>query len=178
VKAADIERTQRETDYDLLRRELAVLRGEVGVERGLQALKAEIAAAKSEIPRLPEIEARVDAKQSKLEAEQARLERELAKTKDRLATLRARHSETQYGLAQLERQAKQRAPEIEIKLETTSSQFVMRDIDPDAMEAWRRFAAGMLEAQQDAETTLSITRATGAAGQVVALPVRRNGNAA
>jgi chromosome segregation ATPase len=175
AKAADIERTQRETEYDLLRRELAVLRGEVGVERRLQALKAEIAVAKAEIPQVPAIEARVTAELAAHKTEIERLEAQLKTTKDRLSNLR------DYTLTQMERkQAKRAAPEpaIEIKLETSATQFVMRDIDPAAMDAWRNFVAGMLQAQQDAETTLSITRATGATGQVVALPVRKNGNAA
>ena len=175
AKAADIERTQRETEYDLLRRELAVLRGEVGVERGFQALKAEIAVAKAEIPQVPAIEARVTAELAAHKTETERLEAQLKTTKDRLSNLR------DYTLTQMERkQAKRATPEpaIEIKLETSATQFVMRDIDPAAMDAWRNFVAGMLQAQQDAETTLSITRATGAAGQVVALPVRKNGNAA
>lgn len=175
AKAADIERTQRETEYDLLRRELAVLRGEVGVERGFQALKAEIAVAKAEIPQVPAIEAQVTAELAAHKTETERLEAQLKTTKDMLSNLR------DYTLTQMERkQAKRATPEpaIEIKLETSATQFVMRDIDPAAMDAWRNFVAGMLQAQQDAETTLSITRATGAAGQVVALPVRKNGNAA
>jgi hypothetical protein len=162
-------------ELELSKRELALLQKEIGLERGLRALHEEVATARADIPRLPDIEARVDAKQTSLEAEVTRLRSELATTKDKLATLRAQHSQTQYGLDQLEReQSKKVAPEIEIRLETANTHFVMRDIDPNAMEAWRQFVAGMLEAQQDVETTLSVARP----GQVISMPVRGKGNAA
>jgi hypothetical protein len=158
------------TRYELgvVRRELVTLREEVALERGFQALKAEIAAAESEIPKIPAIEARIDTEHAKLKREQARLERELTKTKERLSKMRVDQSIADYRLSEHLRE--QPAPGVELKFETASTSFAVKDLDPNAAAAWREFVAGVLDAQQDAATSMSISDA----GRVIALPLRRH----
>jgi hypothetical protein len=59
-----------------------------------------------------------------------------------------------------------------VKFEIADGQFTMPDMHSDAAAAWRRFVADMVEAND------GIMTPNDPAGQVVALPVRRSGNAA
>src|SRR5262245_43498968 len=94
-------------DIEVLRREIATLREEVRVERGLQDLHKEVARARREVPQLPALEERLRAEQNiarvDISAEQAQLRRELETTKRSVSVLRARHSNTDFNLAQFMR---------------------------------------------------------------------------
>jgi hypothetical protein len=159
---------QAQVGEDLLRREVAALREQIGLQHELESLRKQVVAAKAEIPCIPDIEARVEAKQSALAAEQARLDREMAKTKDRLGKLRVDQSVTDHGLKELQR-AKQ--PVIELKFESVDGCFTMRDMHPDAVEAWRRFAAEIVAANDGTMFSNDPT------GRVVALTSRKAGAA-
>jgi hypothetical protein len=69
-----------------------------------------------------------------------------------------------HTLAELQR-AQQ--PVIELKFESVDGQFVMRDMHPDAREAWRRFVRELVEANDGTMTSNDPT------GRVVPLPSRQ-----
>jgi chromosome segregation ATPase len=162
AKSADAERTQHKSELESLRRELALVRGELGIDRGLRALYDEVATARSEVPKFDYLEARVATEQSKLRSEQRGIERELAATKARLGKMRVNQSVTNYKLSEHIRALQ---PVVELKFECADSRFTMK-LHPDAAEAWRRFVAEMVEAN---DGTMSINDPS---GRVVALPSR------
>jgi hypothetical protein len=146
-------------ELELLRRELDVLRMEVNVK----ALQEEVRTARAEIPNLAAVEARFDVRQADVEGKQASLERELKITKDKLGRLHVDQSVTDYTLREIER--KQRtAPAVELKFQTSSSSFTMKDIHPDALAAWRRFVAQVIaDARDDGATSMLISDVVGTA---------------
>jgi chromosome segregation ATPase len=117
---------------ELLEREIVQLREQFAIERGLRDLRSEVEAARAEVPKLPAIMGR-------FEKEQEGLRREVEKQKARLNRARADQSMTDYRLSELQKSAKARATEIEMKLETAS--FTMREVHPNAKAALRDFAA-------------------------------------
>jgi hypothetical protein len=124
-------------EQELLQRELRALREDIGLERGLKKLREEVKQARSEVPRVPEIVAQ-------FERGHARLTRELAATQDRVNHLRTNQSIADYQLAELRREAEARATKMEMKIETSSSSFTMREPDPKAAKALKDFAAGVI----------------------------------
>ena len=130
-----------ERELQLMRRELAVLREQVGLARALGDLRAEVEQARAEVPKMPAVAKR-------LEAEQAHLRSELDATK---LKLRVHQSTTDFAVTELRKQAAAtkaatkaaaaKAASVEMELETSSSRFVMRDIDPAAAEQLREFAS-------------------------------------
>jgi hypothetical protein len=81
---------------------------------------------------------------------QSRLRDELNATKNRM---RANQSIAEYGISKLREQAwaaTRKTASVEMKLETKSSSFTMRDIDPAAAEALRDFAAQIISARERA----------------------------
>jgi hypothetical protein len=101
-----------------------------------KVLRGEIAAAQAEIPKVPEIEARLEAGQATLKAEQDRLGRELSATRNRISRMRVDQSIANYNLAEHLREKPE--PAVELRFETANSSFAMKDMHPDAAEAWRR----------------------------------------
>jgi predicted nuclease with TOPRIM domain len=140
----------------------------VALQRGLRDLRDEVEEAREQVPKIPAIVDRLTAEQKHLEAEQARLERELTKTKERLSKMRVDQSIADYRLSEHLRE--QPAPGVELKFETASTSFAVKDLDPNAAAAWREFVAGVLDAQQDAATSMSISDT----GWIIALPLRRH----
>jgi predicted nucleic acid-binding Zn-ribbon protein len=130
-------------DLEITRRELAALREEVKLQQELRDLRAEVEEARQQVPKFPAIA-------SHLEAEQSRLRDELNTTKNRM---RANQSIAEYGISKLREQAwaaTRKTASVEMKLETKSSSFTMRDIDPAAAEALRDFAAQIISARERA----------------------------
>ena len=117
-------------ELELMRRELSALREQVALERRLRDLRAEVEEACREVPKMPAIAAR-------LEAEQVRLRGELDATKNQL---RVNQSITDYGLAELRKQARA-ATRAAVELQTSTSRFVMRDIHPAAARTLHEFAS-------------------------------------
>jgi chromosome segregation ATPase len=144
----EIEIVKRE--LELTRRELNILREEVGLERGLRDLRSEVAKARKQVPKVPSIAAR-------LEAQQTRLQRELDATKQKVSRLRVDQSITDHGLSELGKQmaTAKAAASIEMELETSSTHFVMRNIDPAAAKALREFASQVIDARDGGAVWLS-----------------------
>ena len=92
-------------------------------------------------------------------AEQSRLHTKLEKTRDRVSRMRVDQSDMDYSLKEL-----QRAKQLELKFESADSQFTMRDMHPDAVQAWWRFVAEMVEENDGKMTSNDPT------GWVVTLP--------
>jgi chromosome segregation ATPase len=127
-------------DLEIMRREFAALREEVKLERSLRDLRAEVEEAQQQLPKFPAIA-------SRLEAEQSRLREELDATRTRM---RANQSIAEYGISKLRNEtakATRAAASVEMKLESKSSRFMMRDIDPAAAEALREFATQIVSAR-------------------------------
>ena len=148
-------------------RELSALREQIGVERGLRDLRSEVSEAQQQIPQLPAIVSQLQAEttSARTDADKriAALERELKSTKERLSRARVEQSITSYNLAELQR-AQQ--PVVELKFESVDGQFIMKDMHPDAAQAWRLFVREMVEANDGAMTPNDPT------GRVIALPSR------
>jgi hypothetical protein len=125
-------------ELELLQREFATLRDEVAVARGLTDLRREVEQARSEVPRVPEVV-------SGLEKTQKHLERELAKTKEKLRTVRTNQCIADYRLAELDKATAARSKALELKVETTTQRFEMREVHPDAQRALRDFARETLK---------------------------------
>jgi hypothetical protein len=123
------------------------LRGELGVARSLTALHGEVEAARAEIPKLPAIVSQLQAETTiaRVEADKkiAALERELTATKKRLSKARVEQSITNYNLAELQRA---QASKAEIQIETSTTLFAMRGLDPQAAQTLRAFAEQCLDA--------------------------------
>jgi hypothetical protein len=155
-------------EVETFKRELFVLREELRLEREVCAMHDEIAAARAEVPKLPAIAARVEAKQAKLVAEQARLERELAKTKERLSKLHVDQSTADFKLRQ---HIKESGPGVELRFTTPESTFRVRDIHPQAAEAWREFCRELLTEQENKGASLRIVDRDSHVNHIVELPV-------
>jgi chromosome segregation ATPase len=135
-------------ELDQLRQEVTVLREQVGLERSLRDLRSEVEHARSEVPKVPAIAAR-------LEAGQTRLRREIAATKEKVNRVRVDQSLADYRLGELLKATEARAAGMEMKIETSISSFVIRDIHPDAGAALRNFAAEALKDNRTLYTTAS-----------------------
>jgi hypothetical protein len=146
-------------ELDLTRREFAVLQKEVGVERGLRQLQDDVAEAQKQVPKVPAIAARLDAEQSSLKAEQARLQRELEATTKNVSRLRVDQSIADYSISELRKEA-EAAKAASIELETSTSRFVMQNIDPVTARTLRDFAAQVIDAQDGGAVWLSAPAST------------------
>jgi hypothetical protein len=104
----------------------------------------------------------VAAEQIKIKSRQRGLERELAATRARLGKMRVAQSAADYRLSE---HIREQQPVVELTFECADSRFTMK-LHPDAAEAWRRFVAEMVEANNG---TMSINDPN---GRVVALPSR------
>ena len=69
-------------------------------------------------------------------------------------------------------------PVVELHFETADTSFTVRDLHPEAAAAWREFCAGLMAEQENAGATLRIIDPASDAGQVITMPVRRQGHAA
>jgi outer membrane murein-binding lipoprotein Lpp len=125
-------------ELDQLRQEVTALREQVGLERGLRDLREQVDQARSEVPKVPALVAG-------LEKGQARLRREVAATKDKLTRVRTNQCITDYRLGELRKATEARAAGMEMKIETSISAFVMREVHPDAGAALRDFATEALK---------------------------------
>jgi hypothetical protein len=123
------------------------LRGELGVARSLTALHGEVEAALAEVPKIPAIvsQMRAEVAIARVDADNkiAALQRELNATKERLSKARVEQSITNYNLAELQRA---QASKVEIQIETSTTLFAMRGLDPQAAETLRAFAEQCLDA--------------------------------
>ena len=139
----EADRAERES----LRREIVLLREQVALERGLRNLQNEVVEAQKQIPRLPAIVSQLQAETriARVEADKkiAALERELTATKKRLSKARVEQSITNYNLAELQRA---QASKTEIQIETSTTLFAMRGLDPQAAQTLRAFAEQCLDA--------------------------------
>ena len=148
----EADRAERES----LRREIVLLREQVALERGLRNLQNEVVEAQKQIPRLPAIVSQLPAETTIawVEADKkiAALERELTATKKRLSKARVEQSITNYNLAELQRA---QASKTEIQIETSTTLFAMRGLDPQAAQTLLAFAEQCLDAQDGAPIWLS-----------------------
>ena len=117
-----------------------MLQKEVGVDRGLRKLQDEVAEAQKQLPKVPAIAARLDAEQNSLKAEQARLQRELEATTKKVSRLRVDQALADYSISELRKEAVA-SKAASLSMETSTSRFVMRNIDPVAARTLRDFAA-------------------------------------
>jgi hypothetical protein len=120
-----------------VRQEFAVLQQQVGLASGLKALREEVDRAVAAVPRVPALV-------EQLEAGQAELKRELKATKDKLTQTRVNQTMHDYRLSELDKATKAQkahAAGLEMKFESVSASFVMREIHPAAAEAMRNFAS-------------------------------------
>ena len=131
-----------------------MLQKEVEVERGLRKLQDDVADAQKQVPKVPAIVARFDAEQSGLKAEQARLQRELEATTKKVSRLRVDQSIADYSISELRKEA-EASRAASISIETSSSRFVMRNIDPVAARTLRDFAAQVIDARDGGAVWLS-----------------------
>ena len=141
-------------ELELTRREFAVLQKEVEVERGLRKLQDDVADAQKQVPTVPAIVARFDAEQSGLKAEQARLQRELEATTKKVGRLRVDQALGDYSISQLRKET-EASKAASIELETSTSRFVMRNINPVAARTLRDFAAQVIDARDGGAVWLS-----------------------
>jgi hypothetical protein len=110
-----------------------VLQKEVAVEHGLRKLQDDVAEAQKQVPQVPAIVARLD-------AEQNSVRRELEATAKKVSRLRVDQSLADYSISQLRKDA-EASKAASIEMETSTSRFVMRNIDPVAARTLRDFAA-------------------------------------
>jgi hypothetical protein len=141
-------------ELELTRREFAVLQKEVGVERGLRKLQDDVAEARKLVPEVPAIAARLDAEQSSLKAEQARLQREIEATTKKVGRLRVDQSIADYSISELRKEA-EASKVASIAMETSTSRFMLRNIDPVAARTLRDFAAHVIDARDGGAVWLS-----------------------
>ena len=141
-------------ELELTRREFAVLQKEVEVERGLRKLQDDVADAQKQVPTVPAIVARFDAEKSGLKAEQARLQRELEATTKKVGRLRVDQALGDYSISQLRKET-EASKAASIELETSTSRFVMRNINPVAARTLRDFAAQVIDARDGGAVWLS-----------------------
>jgi chromosome segregation ATPase len=141
-------------ELELTRREFAVLQKEVEVERGLRKLQDDVADAQKQVPTVPAIVARFHAEQSGLKAEQARLQRELEATTKKVGRLRVDQALGDYSISQLRKET-EASKAASIELETSTSRFVMRNINPVAARTLRDFAAQVIDARDGGAVWLS-----------------------
>ena len=103
---------------------------------------------------MPAIVARFDAEQSGLKAEQARLQRELEATTKKVGRLRVDQALGDYSISQLRKET-EASKAASIELETSTSRFVMRNINPVAARTLRDFAAQVIDARDGGAVWLS-----------------------
>jgi hypothetical protein len=123
-------------------------------EVGLRKLQDDVADAQKQVPTVPAIVARFDAEQSGLKAEQARLQRELEATTKKVGRLRVDQALGDYSISQLRKET-EASKAASIELETSTSRFVMRNINPVAARTLRDFAAQVIDARDGGAVWLS-----------------------
>jgi chromosome segregation ATPase len=145
---------QAQAGEELLRREVAALRDQIGLQKELESLRKRVADAQAQIPEVPAIIARLqtDAENTRADitGRIVALDKELHAAKDKILKLRVQNSETQHGLKRLERQAHATTAKAEIEIETSTSIFSMRGLDPETAKTLRAFAEQVIDAKDHA----------------------------
>jgi hypothetical protein len=118
-------------------------------ERGLRDLHEEVARARRQMLQVPAIAERLRAEQNiarvDISAEHSKLRHDLEPTKRSVSVLKARHSNTDFNLAQFMR-SMQGIQTNEIEYESASERMIVRQrVHPDAARALRKFAAMVID---------------------------------
>jgi hypothetical protein len=95
----------------------------------------------------------------RVDAEQAKLRRELEATAKKVSRLRVDQSFADYSISELRKEA-EASKAASIELETSTSRFVMRNINPVAAKTLRDFAAQVIDAQDGGAVWLSAPAGT------------------
>jgi hypothetical protein len=101
----------------------------------------------------------------------ARLERELDATRKRVGKIAVDQSVAGY---ELQKHIKQSQPAVEIHVKTIEASFAVKDLDPDAVAAWRDFCGDLVAGQQHRGASLQIIDPTSSLGLTIGHPVRKS----